>query len=171
MFKPIFFLFFLNSYCFSQLPVNNFDNSIKTEFIDSNLYINLSKYKIDYNLISCYPLYYKISEWLEKPYKYGGNSKNGIDCSHFVSILTKELYFTPISGSSNKIYQTSYKISKENLREGDFVFFKINNKIISHVGIYLQNDLFIHATTAKGVIISSLKDPYYQKHFFGAGRL
>lgn len=57
------------------------------------------------------------------------------------------------------------------MKEGDIVFFKIRQSEVSHVGLYLGNDKFIHSSTSNGVIISDLKEEYYQKYFWGGGRL
>lgn len=68
--------------------------------------------------------------------------------------------------------QDCHKVSKRNLREGDLVFFHNGRKkrIASHVGIYLKNNKFIHASTSRGVIISSLNEDYYRKHWLSGGR-
>jgi hypothetical protein len=116
-------------------------------------------------------LYTFIDEWYGIPYKYGGKSKSGIDCSGFVSILYSSVYKKMVPGSSSAIYDNSSHIAEKNLQEGDFVFFKINSSKVSHVGVYLQNRFFIHASTSKGVIISSLDEAYYKKYFFKGGRL
>jgi len=62
------------------------------------------------------------------------------------------------------------KVSKNKIREGDLLFFSISGKN-DHIGIYLQNDRFVHASTSKGVVISSLNNNYYKKHFHFAGRI
>ena len=73
--------------------------------------------------------------------------------------------------NSSEIYQLVEKIDPNELREGDFVFFRIRSRSrISHVGVYLGEKRFAHASTSKGVVISDLNDPYYKKYFAGAGR-
>ena len=74
-------------------------------------------------------------------------------------------------GSSASIYHQCSAISKDKLKEGDLVFFKIDSKEISHVGIYLQNNKFIHATTKAGVMIDDLNEEYYRKYFKGGGAI
>jgi len=145
-------------------PQTNYDK------IDSVLISSLSGYSIDKDLITCYPLYEKILEWMGTPYRFGGNSKKGIDCSRLVIQLTNGIYYDSINGSAATLYEASYKLGREELSEGDLIFFKINKSYVSHVGVYLQNDLFVHATRGKGVMVSSLTAPYYKKYFFGAGR-
>lgn len=138
--------------------------------IDSVLISGLSGYGIDKDLITCYPLYEKILEWMGTPYRFGGNSKKGIDCSRLVMQLTNGIYYDTINGSAATLYEDSYKLDREDLSEGDLVFFKINKSYVSHVGVYLQKDLFVHATRGKGVMVSSLNESYYKKYFFGGGR-
>lgn len=115
-------------------------------------------------------LYSFIDEWYGTPYKYAGTDKNGIDCSGFTSTLYDVVYLKKISRASKDIYANSKEVKKEDLQEGDFVFFKIESKNVSHVGVYLMNNKFVHASTKKGVIISDLNEPYYQKYFFTGGR-
>ena len=62
-------------------------------------------------------------------------------------------------------------VSKSNLEEGDLLFFKIDGDKISHIGVYLQNNKFVHATTKKGVMIDDLDEAYYKKYYYKAGRL
>jgi lipoprotein Spr len=57
------------------------------------------------------------------------------------------------------------------MREGDLVFFKIGQNTVSHVGVYLTNDRFVHASTSSGVMISDLKEPYWKKYYAGGGRM
>ena len=118
------------------------------------------------------PLYEFIAEWYGVPYKYGECSKNGIDCSGFVNLLYQKVYHKTLERNSNDIFQKQCKkINKNDLKEGDLVFFKIDSKEISHVGVYLRNNKFVHASTKKGVMISDLNEPYFQKHFYAFGRL
>jgi len=116
-------------------------------------------------------LYQFIDEWYATPHCVGGKTKSCIDCSGFSSVLYQQIYNTKISGSSATIYTKCFEIDESKLREGDFVFFKINQSKISHVGIYLANRKFVHASTSKGVIISSLDEAYYKKWFYKYGRL
>lgn len=164
------FLIICSSTSFSQ---DSLDTVVKENIntaIDSISITSLSKYGIDKQLIVCNPMYTKVIEWMGIPYSYGGNSKKGIDCSHLVIQLTKDIYYNSISGNAATLYEASHKLKIQELSEGDLVFFKINTSYISHVGVYLQNDLFVHATVGKGVMISSLNEPYYKKYFFGSGR-
>jgi len=116
-------------------------------------------------------LYSFIDDWYGVPYKYGGKSKNGVDCSGFVSNLYQDVYKEKVSGSSASIYESCKPVSIEKLKEGDMVFFKIDSDKISHIGVYLMNNKFVHASTKKGVMISSLNEAYYKKYYYKGGKL
>jgi cell wall-associated NlpC family hydrolase len=108
---------------------------------------------------------------LNIPYKFGGNSLLGIDCSAYVqkvySIAGIELPRT-----AREQFNEGKLVEKEELSIGDLVFFKTYASFPSHVGIYLGNNLFIHASSkSKKVTIDSLDTPYYAKRFIGAKRL
>lgn len=116
-------------------------------------------------------LYRFIDDWYGTPYKYGGKSKGGVDCSGFTSILYAQVYKKTISGSSTSLFDQCNAVSEKNLEEGNLVFFKINSDKVSHVGVYLKNHRFVHASTHKGVIISSLEEEYYKKYFYKGGKV
>lgn len=116
-------------------------------------------------------LYSFIDNWLGTKYKYGGMSKEGVDCSGFTNILYKEVYDKQIQRSTKDLVKSINKVSKGNLKEGDLVFFNIAKKKNSHVGVYLKNNKFVHASTSKGVLISSLENPYYKKTYNKGGSL
>ncbi|MDO5570243.1 MAG: NlpC/P60 family protein [Bacteroidales bacterium] len=113
------------------------------------------------------------SQWLGTPYRYGGTSKKGADCSGFVNAFYKDYYKIDLQRSSSSIfYQNCSAISRKSLSTGDLIFFAFGkSKSINHVGIYLKNDRFIHSTTSKGVVVSSLNDPYYKKGYKESGRV
>lgn len=117
-------------------------------------------------------LYDTIATWLGTPYRYSGSCEKGIDCSGFVNVLYDRVFGKRIGArNSAEIYSSVYKLDLSELKEGDLVFFRIYRKRISHVGLFLGNNKFVHASTSKGVIISDLNEPYYRKYFAGAGRL
>jgi len=121
--------------------------------------------------ISNTELYAFIDDWIGAPYKYAGKTKNGVDCSGFSCILRKEVYKNEVGGSSKYIYSLCKPVSKGKLQEGDFVFFKIKNNKISHMGVFLKNNKFIHASTSRGVVIDDLNADYYKKYYYKGGRL
>jgi lipoprotein Spr len=110
-----------------------------------------------------YPdMYQTIYEWLGTPYKYSGDCKEGIDCSGFVCMLYKKSFGVTLAQNSAEIFKETKPLKKSALKEGDLVFFKIRKKKISHVGVYLGNNKFAHASVQNGVIISDLDEPYYR---------
>jgi murein DD-endopeptidase / murein LD-carboxypeptidase len=117
-------------------------------------------------------LFDTLENWLGTPYCYAGNSTSGTDCSGFVNALYLSVFNTNIGArNSTDIYKKITKVDQSELEEGDLVFFRIRKKRISHVGIYLGNHKFAHASTSNGVIISDLNDRYYKKYYAGGGRL
>jgi cell wall-associated NlpC family hydrolase len=127
--------------------------------------------QVDEQKIKSVPLYALIDEWYGTAYKYGGCDKSGIDCSNFAAVIYQEIYSKSLKGSSAAIFNQCIAVSKNELEEGDLVFFKIEKNTISHIGIYLQNNKFVHATTKKGVMIDDLNEAYYAKSFYKGGRL
>jgi murein DD-endopeptidase / murein LD-carboxypeptidase len=116
-------------------------------------------------------LYTFINEWYGVPYRYGGCQKSGVDCSCFVSILSEKVYGKKIPRSTTEMFSACDQLSISEAREGDLLFFRISGSKVSHVAVYLRKDLFVHASTSSGVMISSLKEAYFKKYFFSAGRM
>jgi len=116
-------------------------------------------------------LYAFVDEWYGVKYQYGGQSKKGVDCSGFCSILYNAIYGKQIDRTTQALVNKINEVKKENLKEGDLVFFNIAKKINSHVGVYLANQRFVHASTSKGVIISNLENPYYKQNFSKGGSI
>jgi NlpC/P60 family len=114
-----------------------------------------------------------MDEWYGIRYHYGGDSKEGIDCSAFVSLMMSNVYTVGnLPRVSRDQYAESRRVSRGDLREGDLVFFHTvgRKKTVTHVGVYLLNNKFIHASSS-GVMISDLGDPYYIQRYIGAGRV
>ncbi len=115
-------------------------------------------------------LYQFIEKWLGTPYHFGGTSNTGIDCSGFTGILHKSVFKTVLPRMAKDQYVASKKIEQAEMKEGDLVFFNTRGGV-SHVGVYLHNGYFVHASTKYGVMISSLNEGYYNQRFIGAGRV
>jgi lipoprotein Spr len=114
-------------------------------------------------------LFKVIDEWMGTRYRLGGNSKDGIDCSALMQIFFSSLYGIALPRTAREQYAVSHKISRAELREGDLVFFNTIGGV-SHVGMYLQNNKFVHASSG-GVMISDLYEDYWVRHFIGVGRV
>ncbi|MHA0858278.1 C40 family peptidase [Paenibacillus sp. CMAA1364] len=104
-------------------------------------------------------------------YKSAGVSTSGFDCSGFTMYIFDKLGIDLPRQSSSQ-FATGTSVSRSDLREGDLVFFSLNGRgTVSHVGIYVGDDKFAHASSSKGVIINSLSQAYYTKGYVGAKRI
>lgn len=111
-----------------------------------------------------------VDEWYGTRYRYGGTTKSGIDCSAFVQAVYLSAFAVSLPRTARDQYKMARIISATEMKTGDLVFFNTTGGI-SHVGIYLQNNKFIHASTSYGVTVSDMFDPYYLKRFIGTGRI
>jgi cell wall-associated NlpC family hydrolase len=111
-----------------------------------------------------------IDEWYGTPYRLGGTTKKGVDCSAFSQFLFATVYGFSIPRTARDQYKLTDRISRTQLKEGDLLFFNTRGGI-SHVGVYLQNNKFVHASTSGGVTISDIFDEYWIKKFVGVGRM
>lgn len=112
------------------------------------------------------------SSWLGTCYAYGGNDRNGVDCSGFVLKVFDNALNIKLPRSSDQQQQFCISIPRTDLQQGDLVFFTARSGgTVGHVGIYIGNGNMIHASSSKGVIISSLDQQYYLTNFYGAGRV
>jgi cell wall-associated NlpC family hydrolase len=115
----------------------------------------------------------EIIKYLDTPYKYGGNTKNGIDCSAFTQSVYDKTLAIELQRSARDQYQEGDVVGdKEDLQFGDLVFFNTRRRVKpGHVGIYIGDHLFAHASSRNGVTVSSLDDEYYSKRFMGGRRI
>lgn len=115
-------------------------------------------------------LYEYIDGWIGVPYKFGGNTKDGVDCSGFVNAVFLNVFKQQLKRSATEMVNQCDLVDKEKLSEADLVFFDISGKN-SHVGVYLTNNRFVHASTSKGVMVSELTQAYWVKYWGRAGRV
>jgi cell wall-associated NlpC family hydrolase len=114
-------------------------------------------------------LYSNIDDWYGTRYHLGGTSKDGIDCSAFVQTIYQSAFGVSLPRTASDQYKATRRISRTDLQEGDLLFFNTRGGV-SHVGIYLQNNKFVHASVS-GVMISDMFESYYVRHFIAAGRV
>ncbi|MFD1769617.1 C40 family peptidase [Sphingobacterium suaedae] len=115
-------------------------------------------------------LYQFVYEWLGTPYRLGGDSKRGIDCSKFSLAVYENVFNTTIGYNSRNQYANVKPIRKNDLEPGDLVFFKIRSRHITHVGVYLGDDKFAHASSSRGVMVSNLNEAYWKRYYYNGGR-
>ncbi len=111
-----------------------------------------------------------VDDWYGTPYRMGGTTRGGIDCSAFTQAIYLSAFGVSLPRTAREQYKNARIISTTELKQGDLVFFNTRGGV-SHVGIYLTNNKFIHASTSQGVTVSDLFDPYYLKRFLGSGRI
>ena len=111
--------------------------------------------------------------WIGKPYKLGGNSERGIDCSQFNKRLYKDVYNKVLAEVAYKQWEQTQRLKKDSLMVGDLVFFRSKASPSGwHTGVLIGNSYFIHAANKyEGVKISSIEEPRYKQMIRGYGRL
>ena len=110
-----------------------------------------------------------IDEWYGTRYRYGGTTKSGIDCSAFVRAVYKVAFGIDLPRTAREQFRAAV-LAVSNLQTGDLLFFNTSGGI-SHVGMYLGNNKFVHASTSRGVIVSDLDENYYAARYLGARRM
>lgn len=113
----------------------------------------------------------EVASWMGTPYRYGGSTRSGSDCSGFVWSVYREVYNHQLPRTTGAMLTETRRIRKSGLREGDLVFFRMKGRKVSHVGIYLGNGHFAHASTSRGVIVNELNESYYLRRFARGGRV
>ncbi|PHM75134.1 lipoprotein [Xenorhabdus kozodoii] len=126
------------------------------------------------NLISKLDIKSKIlnqyADWKGVAYRLGGNTKRGIDCSAFVQRTFHDQFGVELPRSTSEQQNIGQTVSRSKLRAGDLVLFKTGRRM-RHVGIYIGNNQFVHASTSNGVIVSKLTDTYWSKRYYDARRV
>ncbi|MBE9598116.1 C40 family peptidase [Pedobacter sp. MC2016-24] len=116
-------------------------------------------------------LYTFITDWTGVQYRLGGLDKKGIDCSGFALLLQKDIYGNTLPRRSRDQADAIREKDPGQLNEGDLIFFSFGGGAVDHVGVYLNNNYFVHASTTRGVVVDDLTLPVYQKSLVKAGSL
>ena len=140
-------------------------HTMQSNKLKSKVLVNTSK---NLTLNSKLNSFYK--EWKGVKYKFGGNSKSGIDCSAFIQKAYKHKLNISIPRTTLSQVKLGKNIKKSQLEIGDLVFFK-TGKNARHVGIYMEDGKFMHASSSKGVVISKLDNIYFNKHYWKSRRI
>lgn len=111
----------------------------------------------------------EIDSWMGTPYVYGGVSKSGVDCSGFTQAVYRSVGIE-IPRRASRQSAAAQTVSRNNLKYGDLIFFNTSGSGISHCGIYLGNDQFVHASSSRGVVRDLLTHPYYSSRYVTGGR-
>ena len=162
--------------------VNDDEDELEDYVVDSARFDSkeiLKKFTLNENAIdndfgtSKEKMLMEIIRWLNTPYKYGGNTKRGIDCSAFTQTVFKSsLNFDLLRSAREQFTQGEDIDNTEDLKFGDLVFFNTRRRVRpGHVGIYLGNNIFAHSSTKLGVVVSSLEEGYYNQRFMGGRRM
>lgn len=105
-------------------------------------------------------------------YRFGGHSKSGLDCTGLIARVWEDLALGKLQGNCSALYKLGRPVGPEEAQPGDLVFFENTyRRGVSHVGIYIGNFEFIHASRSRGVNVSKLTDPYYLDRIIGGRRL
>ncbi|MBY6185768.1 C40 family peptidase [Marinobacter hydrocarbonoclasticus] len=110
------------------------------------------------------------SAWAGVPYRLGGTTKRGVDCSALVQITYRDHFGLALPRVTNDQANAGVKVSRNQLKTGDLVFFKTGTRT-RHVGMMIDDVRFLHASTSQGVILSRLDNPYWSRHYWQARRL
>ena len=108
--------------------------------------------------------------WKGTPYRFGGANKKGIDCSALVQAVYKNSFKIKLPRTTLRQVNVGFYVKRNALKLADLVFFKIARRV-RHVGIYLGNEQFLHVSTSKGVIISSLNNTYWKSKYWQSRRI
>lgn len=143
------------------------NKGIKSDEVINETFYNY-EYKFDNQSLGNQLVEYS-KNWLGVPYMYGGTSTDGIDCSAFVKNVFNHIgYDLPRTAAQQ--YDFTKKIDRNQVKEGDLIFFRRRDKIF-HVGIYIGNNKIIHASTSKGVVIQDLNNNWIKSNLFAFGRI
>ncbi len=121
--------------------------------------------QIYYNEMDSSKFLAEFQKWQGVPYRLGGTSLNGVDCSAFVQAVFKDAYALALPRTTAQQVKYGQRVDYDEAQTGHLVFFK-TGRSVRHVGIYIGNNAFMHASTSKGVVISRLDNPYWASTFW-----
>ena len=152
---------------FDDLP------TIEKDLDKSKIVANIEKFKsFNIALTPREKILLEIIKFLDTPYQYGGKTGDGMDCSAFTGIVYKNSMSIDLPRSSREQYKVGDDIDKDELKFGDLVFFNTTRRSKpGHVGIFIGENQFVHASRKLGVTVSSLDEEYYKKRYMGARRI
>jgi cell wall-associated NlpC family hydrolase len=109
------------------------------------------------------------ADWIGTPYRFGGEGRSGIDCSAFTRQVFRETFGIELPRNTALQVQEGFEVSRDELQAGDLVFFRRGGT--RHVGVYLGDGEFIHASTSRGVMISNLSEGYFDRYYWTSRRI
>ncbi len=112
----------------------------------------------------------EVALWIGTPYRYGGTSRTGVDCSGFIVTVNRNVYGRQLPRTTAAIANETRRVNRRGLRDGDLVFFRTKGRKISHAGIYLGNGYFVHASSSRGVVVDDLNSAFWSRRFVRGGR-
>jgi lipoprotein Spr len=154
----------------NKIPVLNIGPSFNIEQVDEMQFKYAIRMDVEVEKVKNKDLYQYIESWWATPYRLGGSTHKGVDCSSFVQMLMSSVYNIQIPRTAREQKKLTTLVSRDELQEGDLVFFNTKGGI-SHVGVYLLDNKFVHAATSGGVMISDMNDPYWIRKYLSAGRI
>ena len=114
----------------------------------------------------------EIKKFYGAPYKWGGSSPKGTDCSGMIMAIYKNAANINLPHNADMMFKTMQKINSRDLFFGDLIFFSsVRTNKATHMGMYIKDGYFVHASSSRGVILSKLNDKPYKKQFIGARRV
>jgi hypothetical protein len=156
---------------FVLTPVFEFPSASLIESKRAEHFKYAIKYGLSVEMIEDLSLFRFIDEWYGVKYRFGGTTKQGIDCSAFTRQLVKDLYCLDIARVVGDQYRQCTPISKDELKQGDLVFFETFQPGLSHVAVYIGENKFVHASSNKGITIDDFNNSYYKRNYRKSGRL
>jgi len=173
IFIKILFLSFVIAACVPTVRYNLEDIKKSLKPIDREIRNSLNKPVTNGDAYNT-DLESEAKKWLGTPYKWGGDSRRGIDCSAFVQNVYSNVG-VKLPRTANQQYEKSIIVKNTSRKIGDLIFFKKNGRNsrgnVTHVGIYLGDGKIIHSSSKKGVIIQNIDNSYLAKRYFAVGRV